>query len=70
MLYIDPEVCIDCGACITKCPVQAIFEEDDLPDGLQGWIAINAEKAAGLPVCEKTMDPLRGAAEKKSELGF
>ena len=25
MLYIDPEVCIDCGACEPACPVQAIF---------------------------------------------
>ena len=38
MLYIDPEVCIDCSACIPECPVQAIFEEDDLPEDKQEWI--------------------------------
>ena len=27
-LYIDPEECIDCGACEPECPVEAIFEED------------------------------------------
>ena len=31
MLYIDPDECIDCGACEPACPVSAIFAEDDLP---------------------------------------
>ena len=30
-LYIDPEVCIDCGACVSVCPVEAIFFVEDLP---------------------------------------
>ncbi|WP_280485816.1 4Fe-4S dicluster domain-containing protein, partial [Nocardia cyriacigeorgica] len=30
MLYIDPDTCIDCGACVDACPVEAIFSEDDL----------------------------------------
>ena len=29
---IDPRLCIDCGACETVCPVEAIFHEDDLLD--------------------------------------
>ena len=28
---IDPEECIDCGACEPECPVEAIFPEDALP---------------------------------------
>ena len=28
MLFIDPEECIDCGACVPECPVEAIFPED------------------------------------------
>lgn len=28
--YIDPDVCIDCGACKSVCPVDAIEEEYDL----------------------------------------
>ena len=28
-LYIDPDVCIDCGACIPECPPDAIFESED-----------------------------------------
>ena len=31
MLIIDPEECIDCGACEPECPVEAIFPEDALP---------------------------------------
>ena len=29
--YIDPEVCIDCGACETECPNSAIFELEEVP---------------------------------------
>ncbi len=31
MLFIDPDECIDCGACEPECPVNAIFPEDSLP---------------------------------------
>ena len=70
MLYIDPDVCIDCSACLPECPVEAIFEVDDLPEGMEKWIEINAERAAELPVCEDQMDPLPGAEERKTALGF
>lgn len=30
-LYIQPDECVDCGACEPVCPVEAIFYEDDLP---------------------------------------
>ncbi len=31
-LYIHPDECIDCNACETACPVDAIFFEEDLPE--------------------------------------
>jgi len=31
MVYIDPDTCIDCGACIPECPYAAIFTEDEVP---------------------------------------
>lgn len=29
--YIDPDTCIDCGACIPECPYLAIFTEEECP---------------------------------------
>jgi ferredoxin len=43
MLFIDPEVCIDCGACVSACPVEAIFADSDIPEKWQNFVAINAE---------------------------
>ena len=31
MLYIHPDECIDCGACVPACPVEAIFALDETP---------------------------------------
>jgi ferredoxin len=43
MLIIHPEECIDCGACVDPCPVDAIFHEDELPEKWNEYIAINAD---------------------------
>ena len=42
-LYIHPEECIDCGACLPECPVEAIFEEDDVPEKWEKYIKINSD---------------------------
>jgi ferredoxin len=44
MLYIDPEECIDCGACAPACPVEAIYEADELPAAFAKWEEINEER--------------------------
>ena len=41
LLYIDPEECIDCGACEPECPVEAIFEESEVPEEWNKYIKIN-----------------------------
>ena len=41
-LYIDPNECIDCGACEPVCPTEAIFANDAVPDNQKEWIEINA----------------------------
>ena len=45
-LYIDPEVCIDCNACTPECPVDAIFEESEVPEKWEHYIQINADHFA------------------------
>lgn len=42
MEYIDPDECIDCGACEPACPVSAIFAEDDVPEDQESFKEINA----------------------------
>ena len=42
-LYIDPQECIDCGACVPVCPVSAIFALDDLPPNWAHFVQINAD---------------------------
>ncbi|MGW5515072.1 4Fe-4S dicluster domain-containing protein [Nocardia africana] len=42
-LYIDPDTCIECGACMPACPNEAIFAEEDVPEQWTGDIAANAQ---------------------------
>ena len=70
MLYIDPEACIDCGACVPECPVEAIYEEGTLPSQEERWLAINAERARTLPVVAARQEPLMSSEQKARELGF
>ena len=41
--YIDPDICIDCGACQPVCPVNAIYPGDEVPPSQQHQIQVNAE---------------------------
>ena len=42
ILYIDPDECIDCGACEPECSVEAIRVEDQLPAAWAPYTEINA----------------------------
>ena len=68
--YIDPATCIDCGACVPECPVEAIYDEAQLPEDQTKWLAVNAEKAPNLPVINQKGEPAPGAEERKAKLGF
>jgi ferredoxin len=57
-LVIDPEECIDCNLCVSECPAEAIFPEDDVPDAQRAFIALNAELAKLWPaITEKKPAP-------------
>src|SRR5688572_9625333 len=43
MLYIHPDECIDCGACVDACPVGAVHADLEVPDHLSDYLQINAD---------------------------
>ena len=48
MLYIQPDECVDCGACEPVCPVEAIYYEDDVPDQWSEYYRVNVDVFAEL----------------------
>lgn len=56
MLVIDPEECIDCGACEPECPVEAIFPEQALPDKWVEFIPINAAWNASVEATDLSVE--------------
>ena len=49
-LVIDPDECIDCAACVTECPVEAIFADTDVPEDQESWIERNEVESPDLPI--------------------
>ena len=48
-LVIHPDECIDCALCEPECPIDAIISEDELEEGQEQFLAINAELAEKWP---------------------
>jgi len=42
-LYINPDECVDCGACEPVCPRAAIWYEDDVPDSERQFIDVQVQ---------------------------
>ncbi len=55
-LYIDPDECIDCGACEPECPVEAIFPEDALPEKWEPFVKINYAFNEGMDAVDRLVD--------------
>lgn len=62
-LVIDPDECIDCTLCEPECPVNAIYAEDDVPEGQESFLKLNAELAKLWPVLTVKKDPPPDAEE-------
>jgi ferredoxin len=56
MLFIDPDECIDCGACEPECPVNAIFPEDSLPGQWAPYTELNARWFKDKASARQTVD--------------
>jgi NAD-dependent dihydropyrimidine dehydrogenase PreA subunit len=57
MLVVDPELCIDCGACEPECPVSAILPIEDLPPEWEPFVSINAAwRDGGQDAVEAALD--------------
>lgn len=48
-LAINPDECIDCALCEPECPVNAIYADDDVPEDMRPFIALNAELSKQWP---------------------
>ncbi len=60
MLYINPEECIDCGACEPECPVSAIFLDDNVPEDQYPFIKLNSEMSQCCLSITAKRQPLTG----------
>ena len=56
MLVIDPEECIDCTLCEPECPVDAIYADDEMPDGQEPFLQLNEELSQDWPVITEIGD--------------
>ena len=59
-LWIDPDECIDCGACVPECPVEAIFPLSLLPKKWDDYVQRNAERSRVCPMIMESKEPLSG----------
>ena len=64
-LVINPDECIDCGACEPECPANAIFEEDDVPEKWAEYVELNAKFSAEWPNITEQQDPMPEADKYK-----
>ena len=63
MLVINPSECIDCGVCEPECPAEAIYSEDELPEGQEQFLEINTELAEVWPNITEKKDPPEDAEQ-------
>ena len=62
-LVIHPDECIDCALCEPECPVDAIFADDELPEGQQNFLDIAADLAESWPNISEKKDAMPDAQD-------
>lgn len=68
-LYIDPDICIDCAACVLECPVGAISDSFDREADGDALVELNRRMSLQLPVVDETAAPLPTAEARRQALG-
>ena len=63
MLVIHPDECIDCGMCEPECPVNAIFDEEELPEDQTEFLSLNKELSEVFENITDKEDAFDGAEE-------
>ncbi len=66
-LVINPDECIDCDVCVPECPVEAIYADDELPDGQEKFIELNVELSQIWPVITEISDVPEDADDWKDK---
>lgn len=56
LYYIDPDTCIDCGACVPECPFEAIFPEDEVPSAYKAKGGEKISQPVGTPGFNEVYD--------------
>ena len=64
-LVIQPDECIDCGACEPACPTKAIFPEESLPAKWSEYVKLNADLSVKWANITEKKDPLAEAEQWK-----
>jgi ferredoxin len=59
-LYIDPDACIDCNACVPECPVNAIYPDFEVPERWRHCIELAVREAPKYPKISEARSPLKG----------
>ncbi len=60
-VYINPDTCVNCDACVPACPVETIYSEENLPSQYQSYVQINIDGSNANPVINQKKDPMAGA---------
>ena len=67
MLVINPDVCIDCGACVPECPADAIVP--DIDREAAPWMEVNKRWSAVWPVISLRGETPADADAHRGEAG-
>jgi ferredoxin len=59
-LYINPDSCIDCNACVPECPVNAIYPDFEVPAQWEASIELNRTEAPKYPRIAEARVALKG----------